>query len=234
MTSETSPASSLRTQRLWSWLIRGTLATLALGSLVALIAAQGENFEVRFSREVPSSLPPTQIQDAVESVLSWHQWHYITVEARMIDIRDAVYADADQGLMEGARIRFIVEPKQMKHRRFQLIAAVERYVPGKELSLRLVKDSTGRITELFSELRWTLRFEPGTPQGAPGLKPAEKASGTLIIGELSGTTAHWRSRLFGRLSPRILMHQLFYPNLVALAELKQPKLRPGRGSSSFR
>ena len=229
-----SEETSAKTRRFWSWLTRGPLGLLLAAALAAGWAAQGPDFEVEFAREVPSALPVAQLEKAVESVLSWDQWHYITVEARMIDIRDFVYAEAEQKVMEGARIRFTVEPKQMKHKRFQIFAIVERYVPQKELTLRLIKDSTGRITGLFKDLRWTVRFSPGTPQGAPGLTRGDLTHGTMIVGELRGTTAHWRSRLFGRLAPRILMHQLFYPNLVALAELTQPKLLPGQGSSSSR
>ncbi len=68
------------------------------------------------------------------------------------------------------------------------------------------------LIRLFDHLEWRLDFFP-SPQGKEG---------GVIHASAIAHTRHWRSRFFGRIAEKIVMNQIFYPDLVKLAELKQP------------
>ena len=196
---------------------------LALTGIGAAIAAREPDRDLVFTREMPSALPVETLATSLDSVLSWPQWHHMTVEARRVDLEGKPVPMALQRASAGARVVFTIEPRRDATRRFTLSAEVVEFVPGKKLRLRLIDDSKNRILKIFSHLDWTIEIEKGLPHGAPGLgHQAKESEGTTVRGTLNARTSHWRSRMFSRIAERILLNQVFYPDLRALAELKRP------------
>jgi hypothetical protein len=123
-----------------------------------------------------------------------------------VDIMGRTLPLSDQRLVKGALVKLVIQPHKGEIRgSFDLLLSVADYVPGKLAILRLANDQSGRISRLFDHLEWKIELEPG-----------------LIRGTETAHTRHWRARLFAALSQRILMNQLFYPDVMALGLFTQP------------
>jgi hypothetical protein len=193
-------------------LLLGAATLLALGGALGGWAARGPDFQVQFEREVITSTPPEPLKKAVHNLINWSEWHFNTREVLAIDLTGLAYPPKAQVLMKGALIEFSMEPPKKEWKRFVIKAVATEYSPGQILSVRLLDESKGRISQLVAHLQWTIEFLP-SPSGV----------GTLIRGRATALTQSPRARFFGRLFPRILMNQLFYPDLERLARLEFPK-----------
>lgn len=185
----------------------GGFIVVLFGASVLLMAAaaNGPDFVLHFEREIPSTLSPERLQYNIASTTRWPQWFYSLAKVRVLES-----ALEDPAMIrEGARLSLLMDPGKAMSKRFEIIARVKKYVPGKLVTLEIENDSTSRLSRIFKNLEWTIEFTP-------------KDSGTLIRGTASATTCHWRSRLFGRIAERVVMNQIYYPNLIKLAELRQP------------
>jgi hypothetical protein len=168
--------------------------------MVIASCMNGPDLELHFIREVSSPLSTQWIDRNLASPLRWPGWFFSLREAKILD---------QAPLQAGSTLEFFIDPKKVKWKQFQIRLKVINYIPGRLLKLTILEDSSQRLTQLFSHLDWTIEL---IPQG----------QGTLIRGSATAKTHHWRSRLFGRLAQRILMNQVFYPDLIKLAQLKQP------------
>ena len=197
--------------------------TLVLTLLVMAGLSQGDNQDIYFEREVPSPVPIETLGQALDSVLAWSQWHHITVDARRMDGMGNPLPLNMQDVTQGAIVRFTIEPRQRSDRRFELTGRVTAYEKGKRVHVEFVSETKPQVVKLFDRLEWEIELIPGTPHGAPELSSDQAAQGTTVRGKLWAHTSTWRARLFARIAKRILMNQVFYPNLTALAELKKPR-----------
>ncbi len=173
----------------------GGLLVILLGVAVLYAAsvANGPDFEIEFRREVTSGEPAAEISKAMTEVPEWPRWFHSLKEAR------------ESGSGE---VLLKIEPPKKQWKRFDMKVRVLEKTPAR-LRIEVLEDSTGKLTRLFERLEWEVSATPGTGE-------------TRITGICRATTRHWRSRLFGRLSQRVLMHQVFYPNLIALSRITQP------------
>ncbi len=185
------------------------------GSYCAFLATRPDTV-VSFSREVPSELPLETVSRSIDAVANWPEWFFNAGKIERIDVMGRPFPTSEQKLQKGALIRIEILPHKGEHRgSFDLLVAVAEYVPGKLLRLAVAKDQSGRIIKLLDRLEWEIELVPAPhPDGSPGL---------VIRGTETAITRHWRSRLFAGLSPRILMNQVFYPDVMALAQFTQPK-----------
>jgi len=185
----------------------GGFSVLILGSALILATAisRGPDLQLSFERRIPSALPPERIQRSIESPMRWPQWFHSLGSASIVDLPQ----DGVNEIREGQLVILNVDPNKGPRRRFSLTAQVSEYQPGRVLELQVLKDSSGRLTRMFDDLRWKIQIEP-------------KDSGSILRGTVTAHTAHWKSRLFGRIAEKIILHQVFYPNLIQLSELKQP------------
>jgi len=203
--------------------------TVALGAfffatiLALAILSQGEDFEVVFEREVPSAVSPETLGQALDTVLAWSQWHHITVDARRIDALGNALPLTEQTVVPGALVKFTVEPKQRPERRFELVGRVKAHEKSQKVQVEFISETKPQVAKLFDRLEWQVELIPGTSFGAPQLPKDQAGSGTTIRGKMIAHTSTWRARLFAKIAKRILMNQVFYPNLTALAELKTPR-----------
>ena len=114
----------------------------------------------------------------------------------------------------GALVRLEIQPHRGERRgSFELLLQITDYVPAKLVSMRLASDNTGRISKLFDHLEWKIELLAGTPDGR---------SPAAIRGTETAHTRNWRARLLAGLAERILMNQLFYPDVMALGQFTQP------------
>jgi hypothetical protein len=184
----------------------GFLVTL-LGATVLLLSsyANGPDRELSLSRVIPSDLTTGHLDRQISSLTRWPQWFYSLKEAKADPS-----SPAPSLLKKGDVITLAMDPKKGPSKCFSLKAEVTEYRPAHSLSLKIIDDSSHRLTLLFDRLEWKIELEP---------KPS---GGSWIRSTAIAHTHHWRSRLFGAIAEKILMHQVFYPNVLKLATLMQP------------
>ncbi len=186
------------TRRILAFMLAGVLMMVALFGLLS----RGPDFEARFERRVESPLPIQELQAELQNTSDWPQWHFNTIRSELIS--------------EGPRrVRLFLEPPKKEWKRFELELAVLP-TPTGTLTVRLEHESKGRLNRLFSAISWTIELLP-QPEG----------QGTLIRGTLRATTSGPKGRVFARLAERLVLNQLFYPDLEALANPQKRKVKTG-------
>lgn len=193
-------------RRGFKFYLKGLLALTALFAAYCGYVVSRPDHDLEFSREVPTSLPLHTIHQSIWSVSNWNKWFYNVVKAERVDILGRTLPLAKQSLEKGALVRLEVHPRKGQSRgSFDLLVEISEFVPEKVVEIRLVRDGSGRIDKIVEKLVWRIELEPGRVRGL----------GTA-------RTRHWRARLFAAISPRVLMNQLFYPDVMALGEFTQP------------
>ena len=173
-----------------------------IGLSAKTLLSRGPDFEIRFERQVPSRVPIDELRAKLASLEDWTAWHH---QFRGITPRSDGSKDSSSAENGRRLIRVLVEPPKKQWKRFELDLAVTRSTRDR-IEVELLADSKGRIEKLFSSVGWTITLLPD-PQG----------QGTLIRGEARARTTSAKARMLGRVAPRIVMNQLFYPDLEALA-----------------
>ncbi len=173
--------------------------------------ANQPNTEVVFDRVVHSSLSQEAIGNAMARYKDWPLWHHSLKEVS--NIQDP----KSQAPTDESAILFKIENPKKQWKRFELSARIHEYEPNQKIALKLENDSTGRITRLFDRLEWKIELD----QAPEGIQTKDGPAKTIIRGRAVAHTAHWRGRIFAGLSPRIIMNQVFYPDLVKLARIHE-------------
>ncbi len=183
---------------------QGGLLVLILGSFSLLLfgLSRSPDLNLSFSRQVSSHLEIDRLERNISSITRWPGWFFSLSNVELIESDSKI-------ISQGSILKLKMDPKKGKKKRFELTVKVTAYIPHQKLHLTLLDDSSGRLVRLFDHLDWIVEIKPNS-------------KGSLIQGKAIAHTRHWRSRFFGRISEKILMNQIFYPNLVKLAELKQP------------
>lgn len=201
----------MKTVKFWA-----ALLVLIIGSCLfyGSVVANGPDVDLTFVREVPTKLSPEYLDKVIREIPRWPDWFYFGAKANQIDFRGMPYPPQDQRLEPNATIEMLFDPHRLERDRFTLKYQVLEYVPQKKMTIRVVFDSKRALTKLFDRIEWTIEFVPNTYNKAMG--------DTLLRGTEVVHTAHWRSRLLGKLIPSIFLNQIFYPNLLVLADIKNP------------
>lgn len=174
------------------------------------------NETLTFTREASSQLELALLTQKLDNVSEWKSWFHSAKEIRIIDSQNRPLPQAEQRAREGALLEIQIDPGKGARRRFQIAARITRFEPGKLLELEILDDSSGKIVRLFDHLSWKIELA----------QDLEKKQ-ILITGTETAHTSHWRSRLFGRIAPRVILNQLFYPNLLVLANPETPPKAEG-------
>jgi hypothetical protein len=191
--------------------LAATVVVFAGFGAYCTVLAQGEDRDLVWTREVPLEAAPDHTAKAIHALVNWKNWVFSGEEIERIDALGRVMTVKDQFAEKGALLTFHINPHKGEHRKFELQVEITDYEPGKSLELRVLKDSSGRLTKLFSGLTWKLE-----------ILPAEGSQGPRLRGTEHARTQHWRSRVFSRLSERILMHQAYFLDLLKLSTITQP------------
>lgn len=186
---------------------------LGAGALIAIgaILTRLPDFDLEMTRDVPSVSKTETLASFVRDPAQWPKWFHLTTEAQ------ALSADT---------IRLTVDPQKGWWRKFTLDVRVLANQPvppaGQKLSLEFLEDSKQKLRNMFSDLRWEIDVldAPEVARGGTSDHPS------LVRGVVHARTASWRARLFGRLSPRVLLNQALYPDLIGLAEIETGKPEP--------
>jgi hypothetical protein len=199
--------------RLKTYLAVSALCTALFGAYCAVQVSR-EDRMLTFVREVPTALPVETLSLSLSSVGNWSKWFFNAGKVERIDLASRPLPLAEQTLVQGAVIRLEILPHKGEHRgSFDLLVQVSQYEPGRRVVLELIKDQSSRISRLFDKVQWTIELVPAGDAGKPSL---------MIRGTETTHTHHWRARLFAGLSERILLNQVFYPDLMALGQFTQP------------
>jgi hypothetical protein len=194
----------------------GIAAILALFAGYCAYLANGPDRELSFTREVPTSLPLETLHESIWSISNWPEWFYSVSKAERVDIMGRPLPTTDQSVTQGALIRLEIQPHKGERRgSFDLLMQVTEFIPQKRITMRLTRDGSGRIQKIVERLEWKIEIEG---QGQAGAKSAH-----VIRATATARTCHWRSRVIGGIASRVLMNQLFYPNVMALGLFTQPR-----------
>lgn len=174
--------------------------------------ASGPDYTLGFDRQVESRLPESRLVDAFMKVTDWPSWFSAVVKAQVIDASDHPLPASQQIASKGAMILLRVDSGRGLEKPFDLMLQVTRIIPGRMLELRVLDDSSGRLFHYFDSILWRLDLQQ------------EDDGRTRILGNESVRTANWRSRIFGRIAGRIMMSQIFYPDLIKLADPVQARV----------
>jgi hypothetical protein len=165
-----------------------------------LFFSRGPDIDLHFYRVIPSAMEVTRIERNLGATSRWPQWFHSLQKVTPV---------SNQAIQPGSVFELQILPHRGGSKPFVLTMEVTDYIPAQKLSLKLIHDSSSKLTRLFDQLNWEIQILPD-PQGS------------RIIGSAVAHTKTWRARLFGRISEKILMNQIFYPDLIRLAELRQP------------
>ncbi len=207
------------------------MTILGLLILGLAVGTGAPDLDLYFVRDIPSQLSPERLEKNISSVARWPQWFFSLAKVTIVNSPSLKLATTrldDQSLIEkGSILKLEIDSHRFLSKPFELTAEVLEYKPLQTLRLNILDDSSGRLTRLFDRIEWKLDFE------------AKPGGGTLIHARESAHTRHWKARLFGRISERILMNQVFYPDVIKLSELKHPfaiddgpKTKGGFGTAS--
>ncbi len=183
-----------------------TAAVIAvLGLSTRALLSRGPDYELTFERQVRSSLAIEELRQELATSRNWPEWHFNAVQVEPVQ--------TGEDTATGPTLRLLMEPPKKEWKRFELDLQVHQKSPD-HLEAKVVRESKGRLEKLLSEIRWSIE-----------LLPAPDGQGTLIRGEAHARTIGPKARMIGRVVPRVVMNQVFYPDLEALAH---PEKRRGK------
>jgi hypothetical protein len=194
----------MKTRAIWV-----LLAVCVLAATLIAWLSRGPDQEVRFDRKVPTELPQATLEDGMHYLANWPMWFHMVAGVQRLGPDGQPLPPSGQVAEQGASIRLIVEPRSQSWRRFVLDFDLTEYVRGRKLVLKLRSDPGRKITHLLDGLEWSVELT--------------RESGQLLLeGHASARTRSMRGRFFARAAPRILMNQVYYPDLIALSGLSSP------------
>lgn len=192
------------------YLVSAVAGALLIGACLIYLGS-GADRDLHFTREVPTQLPIETLDQSIHSISNWPKWFHTLAKAERVNLMDTPLPTVDQEAKTGALVMLNFDPGKGARKRFRLLVQVAEYVPRKSITLRLARDETTKIVRMVEGLEWKIEFKPGPSPGE-----------TRIWGTATARTRSWRGRFFGNLSERILMNQLFYPDVMALGLFTQP------------
>ncbi len=189
----------------FGWSIVAILVALSI--LIAQVVRSPDR-DLTMVRQAPTGVSQEMLSDAVHFLANWPLFHHEMYRAIRVG-PDGKELPLDQQVAEkGARIHLVIEPKKQHWKRFTVETEILEYRRGELIRLQLLRDSTGKLDQVFDPLVWEI-----------ALRSLEDSNGTEVRATITGRTQNWRARFFGIVSKNILMHQVFYVNFTKLLEL---------------
>lgn len=140
-----------------------------------------------YSKELPEA-----IGAAIDHIEDWPKWHFQLERARLTDAKT---------IRTGAHIEWILKPREWKTSIWQI--EVRDYQPGHKIRLAFVSDNPPKLERTLKDIEWTVERLPETPDGL-----------TPIRGRVTARTASGRARLLSLVAEKVILNQLFYPDLA--------------------
>ena len=193
-----------------SALTRNILLAILVASTAAITyVVTLPDYEIFWTREVPSKQSITELSQALSDPSNWPVF---TQALKSVKVQDT-----KSPFKVGSVITYEIEPVQKEWKRFTLNVEVLHW-DGVNLHLKVLEDSKQKLAKIFKTLEWKLKLLPASPDDQ------KLGYQSRVYGEAVAFTKSWRSRLFGKLSPRILMHQVYYFDLMKLATFQKQKV----------
>jgi hypothetical protein len=194
----------------------GALLLAFVGFQIYTVAS-GPDFDIQMVRRIPSKLSPTFLDQALNFYPHWPAWFHSGASLTQVDAQGNPIPKAQQKLQTGDYLRLGIDTKRL-HGQYNVTLLVQDYKPRERLLLHVVGDSKNSLTRIFDRLDWQIDFAQGTGTDP---KTGQKIE-TMLVGTASAHTHHWRARVFGKFAPKIILNQVFYPDLMILAEINDP------------
>jgi hypothetical protein len=185
------------------------LVFVALFAAFVGVLGRGPNFTLDWKREVPSKETIAAISVGFRDTRNWPVFHHALKSVSLFENGKPV--EGFERVVPGMVAVFVIEPKDKEWKRFEIKAQVLPPNPGEAFRFRMLEESSGKTTRLLDGVEWWVGVRPATE--------AERESGNLsyTFGGATAVTKTSRARFLGRLSPKILMNQIYPVDLVRLA-----------------
>lgn len=189
------------------------LCGLLLASLTLSLfwIARGPEKELHFHRETRSSSSIELLEQALQQTSLWPKWFYSLEKVTEVT-SNAQETAVSSPLTPGKTLRLYFNDRKSPWSAMQITVQVLESAPTR-IILKILSDSKGKLTRLFDRLEWEIELQPVPSSSDP-------SHATLVIGKAFGHTSHWRSRLIGTLTEKIIMNQVFHPNVMQLAQIQ--------------
>jgi hypothetical protein len=183
----------------------GLIGVVLIAAILLIVsAANRPNYDLEFRRDVRSTEPLDTVTRALEHTATWPRWFH-SLKA----------VEGPARIQPGDEVLLKIEPPKKSWKRFEIRVKVLEITPitraGRRLRLAMINDSTGKLNSAFERLEWEVSIE----------NPSDQEH--TIVGICRTRTQTWRTRVFGTFARKILMHQIYYPNLIALSRITQPE-----------
>lgn len=167
-----------------------TVSSILLG--LVLLGASLPDRTLEMERVVYSKELPETIAATIDQVEDWPEWHFQLEKSRII---------GPSPLVVGSRIEWILKPREWKIAVWEL--EVKEYVPGRKVRLAFVRDEPAKLDRTLQQLEWSIERLPETPDHQ-----------VPIRGYVTVRTRGARSRLLALVAEKIILNQVFYPDLT--------------------
>lgn len=205
----------MKNYRLW---IQITLA-VALFWVAIQFFSRGPDFDVSWSRSVPSYLSKETLALALKDTRNWPVFHHELKEAVLFRVSGAIETPVKEfDIIEpGMRVTFKMEPKGKEWKRYEIRGEVTAIQPGQSITFRLLPESQGKVTRVLGNYEWSFSIIDSDE--------ILKSRGYLsaVAGESKARTLTARARFFGRVAAKILMNQTYPVDLARLANYEENK-----------
>lgn len=194
------------------------VSTLALFGLIQHLS-RGPDFDVTWTRSVPSFLPESVLGDALKDTRNWPIFHHELKEAELYRVSGSIETRVIgfDVVEPGMRVTLKMEPKGKEWKRYELRAEITEVQPGKSVSFRLLPESQGKVAKVLDSYEWSFGV------GAPSDDLRAKKYQGMVSGTAKAHTLTGRARFFGRIASRVLMNQTYPVDLVRLANFEENK-----------
>jgi hypothetical protein len=186
------------------------LLLLFLGSALWLALPPDEEFEME--RVAPATVSSEVLGESLLRLTAWPLWHHHLKKVSLLNVSGEPYPESEQRATPGGMLRFEFENPEKTWKHFTLDAEIVAYEPEKLLKIRVLRDSTARITRLAQGLEWQIQVQ-NSEQGAE------------VRALVRMKSQNWRGRLLGRMTRKILLNQLLKVDVVKLAHLKREEVQ---------
>lgn len=185
-----------------SALLYGILA-LSCCAFFGILAAGyvAEDETITLERNLPLKRSYSSLQQDFNQYENWLHWIKAAKAIEKLDSSGIPMPAAGEPHV-GDKIRILIVPDKKEWKRFTIELQVLEFDLNHHLKLKLLSDSTQKLTRLLQDLQWEVNI----------------LNEKIIQGFCKAKTQSARSRILAMLASRILLNQVFYVDLIKLAE----------------
>ncbi|MBC7386561.1 MAG: hypothetical protein H7301_10440 [Cryobacterium sp.] len=186
-----------------------------IGGFIAW-GGRGPDYQIQWSRQVPSKLSASELSGALLDTRNWTAFHHALKSVKLY--RGETPVKNPQEIEKGMIAVFEIEPTGREWKRYRVRSEITEVVPGVKLGFKLLEDSTGKTTRMIDGLEWSVSVGENAYDKSAGHSDLRAAGYPgVAMGEAKAFTLNRRARFFGRYAAKIFMNQIYQIDLVRLA-----------------